>query len=252
MLSVTLLDDHVGLRELVVDLSGRELPRVAAVGAELFVHERGAVFERLLGVDHGRQRVVVDLDQLRCVACLAAALRDHDRHTVAHVTRFVHGERPMVRLIRVLGREPRTGQRSLPLVRELLPGECGDDAAVCERAVDVHVGDACVRVGTADDGHPHHAWKAHVVHELGLTRQEGRVFFALDRRADDAADLEFCDRRRHRQTSTPAAVWTARTMLWYPVQRQRLPSSACRISSSVGFGVSSRRLTVAMMNPGVQ
>ena len=49
-----------------------------------------------------------------------------------------------------------------------------------------------------------------------------------------------------------AAAWTARTMLWYPVQRQRLPSSPSRISSSVGFGFSFRSETVAMTNPGVQ
>ena len=117
----------------------------------------------------------------------------------------------MVRLSRVLRRKPRTRQGGLPLVRELIARERGDDAAVRERAVDVHHGDACVRVGTANDSHPDHARKAHVVHELGLTRQQGRVFFAVERRADDAADLEFRD-RRHRQTSTPAAAWTARTM----------------------------------------
>ena len=212
-MTVALLDGDVRLREFLVDFSRREVPCVATVGAELFVHERRPVFERLLGVDHDRQGVVLDLHELRCVVCLATALRDHDRDAVADVTRFVHRERPMVRLIRVLGREPRTRKGGLPLLCELLTGERGDDAAVRERAVDVHIGDACVRVGTANDGHPHHARKAHVVHELGLARQEGRVFFAVERCADDAADLEFCD-RRHRQTSTPAADWTARTMLW--------------------------------------
>ena len=49
-----------------------------------------------------------------------------------------------------------------------------------------------------------------------------------------------------------AAAWTAWTMLWYPVQRQRLPSSPRRISSSDGFGFSSRSEIAAITNPGVQ
>ena len=41
-------------------------------------------------------------------------------------------------------------------------------------------------------------------------------------------------------------------MLWYPVQRHRLPWMPSRISSSVGFGFSASRSTVAMTMPGVQ
>ena len=41
-------------------------------------------------------------------------------------------------------------------------------------------------------------------------------------------------------------------MLWYPVQRQRLPSSPSRISRSVGFGFSVSRPTAAITMPGVQ
>ena len=49
-----------------------------------------------------------------------------------------------------------------------------------------------------------------------------------------------------------AAACTARTMLWYPVQRQRLPSSPRRISSSEGSGFSCSSETAAITNPGVQ
>ena len=49
-----------------------------------------------------------------------------------------------------------------------------------------------------------------------------------------------------------AAACTARTMLWYPVQRQRLPSSPRRISSSEGSGFSCSSDTAAITNPGVQ
>ena len=58
--------------------------------------------------------------------------------------------------------------------------------------------------------------------------------------------------RRRDHAPARAAASTARTMLWYPVQRQRLPSSACRISLSDGFGCSASRDTVAITKPGVQ
>ena len=58
-----------------------------------------------------------------------------------------------------------------------------------------------------------------------------------------------CD-RDHR--APPAACRTAATMLWYPVQRQRFPSSPSRTSASVGSGTSSRSETAAMTIPGVQ
>src|SRR4029079_19040334 len=49
-----------------------------------------------------------------------------------------------------------------------------------------------------------------------------------------------------------AASFTASTMCWYPVQRQRLPERAWRISASVGSGFSSRNGTRVIRKPGVQ
>ena len=49
-----------------------------------------------------------------------------------------------------------------------------------------------------------------------------------------------------------AAVRTALTIFMYPVQRQRLPESAQRISSSVGSGLASSSATEVIIMPGVQ
>ena len=65
VLAVALADRDGGLGEEPVDLAGLERPRVAAVRPELLVDERRTVGERRLDVDDGRQRVVVDLDELR-------------------------------------------------------------------------------------------------------------------------------------------------------------------------------------------
>src|SRR5262249_35014104 len=49
-----------------------------------------------------------------------------------------------------------------------------------------------------------------------------------------------------------AAHCTDWTMCWYPVQRQRFPSSPWRISSSLGSGLRCRICVAAMIMPGVQ
>src|SRR4029077_17003051 len=52
--------------------------------------------------------------------------------------------------------------------------------------------------------------------------------------------------------SLPAAASTARTMLWYPVQRQKLLPSTSRTCCSGGSGFSASRLVAAITMPGVQ
>jgi hypothetical protein len=49
-----------------------------------------------------------------------------------------------------------------------------------------------------------------------------------------------------------AALWTAFTMVWYPVQRQRFPLMARRISGGEGLGDFANKSCAAMSNPGVQ
>ena len=49
-----------------------------------------------------------------------------------------------------------------------------------------------------------------------------------------------------------AAASTDFTMLWYPVQRHRLPSRPRRTSRSLGFGISSISDTAAITMPAVQ
>src|SRR5215472_16006459 len=53
-------------------------------------------------------------------------------------------------------------------------------------------------------------------------------------------------------TCSLAAASTARTMLWYPVHRHRLPSRLSRTCCSVGSGFCAIRLTAASTMPGVQ
>ena len=156
VLAIALLDRDGGLGEQPVDLARVELPRVAAVRAELLVDERRALCERRLGVDDDRQRLVVDLDELRRVLGGAAARRRDHRDRVADVARLVDRERLVLRRIRVLGRNPRARQRALPLIGEVGARPRRDDARVREGRVDVHVLDSRVRVRAAHDAEKDH------------------------------------------------------------------------------------------------
>jgi hypothetical protein len=215
LLAVAALDRHLGARELIVDLAGRELPRVAVVRTELFVHERRALVERTLCIDDDRQWLVVDPHELRGVARRLPAVRDDDGNAVADVACFVDREWAVIRLVRLLRRQPRAGERGLPFVGEVGAGERGDHVAVRERARDIDALDARVRIRTAHDRHPHHAGQAHVVDVLREPGQQRGVLFSFGRRSDDAADDGLLCGGRHDPTSTaPAAACTARTMLW--------------------------------------
>ena len=53
-------------------------------------------------------------------------------------------------------------------------------------------------------------------------------------------------------TTAPAAFSIAAITFAYPVQRHRLPASACWISAKVGVGCSSSSMAPDRIRPGVQ
>lgn len=104
------LDDDVGLGERLVDVPAAQRPVVDLVGAELLVDERRAVLERGLGVDHHRQRLVVDEHVFRGVDHRVLVLADDDGHGVADVADLPAGQRPVLgRLHLDPGRDPGHG-----------------------------------------------------------------------------------------------------------------------------------------------
>ncbi len=120
LLAVPLLDGDVRLGEELVDvLAALERPRVAVVRAELLVDERRAVGHRGLDVGDRRERLVVDLDQLRGVLRERAAPGDDDGHAVARVARDGRREREVRRVVDVVGHWPRHRQRRGPVLLEL-------------------------------------------------------------------------------------------------------------------------------------
>ena len=86
------LDHDVGLLERRVDVAAGDRPVERDVVRRFGVQLRRARLRRLLRVDDGRQRLVVDVDQVERVVRLVRRLGDDDRDGVADVADDVLGD----------------------------------------------------------------------------------------------------------------------------------------------------------------
>ena len=104
-----------------------------------------------------------------------------------------------------------------------------------------------MRVRAADGLAPEHPGLVQVARVRELARDLGDGVAARRRR------LRVPSPQRARACAhRPVANRTASRIFWYPVQRQRFPDSASRISSSVGSELRPSRSAVATTRPGVQ
>src|SRR6478672_12895789 len=144
----------------------------------------------------------------------------------------------------------RPAARQAGLLAEVRGGEGGDHTGHLLSRADVHRRDPRMRERAADEGHVQQAGQHDVVGPVGLAGEQPGVLLAGARLAEfGRRGLGFGG---HGVTPASAARWTALTMFWYPVHRQRLPSSPSRISSSLGWGLVRSRSAAAMIMPGVQ
>ena len=169
------------LRERLVDLAEGERARVGDVRAELLVHERRAVLPRLERVEHDRQRLVLDLDQVARVLGDVAVLGDHRRDRLAVVAHLLDRDHVL---------DDRAGAERGQRRRALGDVGAGDDAITpgSASAFDVSMRTmracacglrtiaACAMLGELD-----------VVDVAALAAQEARILDAVDALAEPAA-----------------------------------------------------------------
>src|SRR5690606_23413415 len=112
--------------------------------------------------------------------------------------------------------------------------------------------DARMGMGTAHENRIHHPRQLDVVGVVPLSGNEARVFLTLDGCAENGrgrahrpppppspdpdSPAAAASRADPAPASSAAAYSIARTMFWYPVQRQYTPSSSRRIVSASGWG----------------
>ena len=137
-------DDHLAAVEQIGSQGGRVAEGGGHVGAR-GGEQHGRVGRAGLGhIDDGRQHVIVDIHQVRGVLALVAALGDDHRHRLADVPDHVLGQQS---LTHVLVEHAGYRRRHRREVRQVGPGERGDDAGCLERGADVDREDPRVRDG---------------------------------------------------------------------------------------------------------
>ena len=140
-LKVPLLYHNLRILERGVDIAVTERPGVAAIRAEILVHERSAVGERRLDLGDDGQWLIVHLHQLGGVLRLGPARRNDHRHRVTEVPDHLLRHRPVVGNLDVFRHRPRTGETRRPVVRELRSAERGHHARLPQGRRQVHTDD---------------------------------------------------------------------------------------------------------------
>ena len=254
------LHDLVGLRECRVEIAPLVHAAPHEVAPGVFVQDGLRVVERVTCVGDGFERLVLDFDELRCVARQLARLGDHGDDRLADVAHLADGERV---ILDVPARHRRDLEERIGERRDFFARERPEDALHRLRLRNVDRRDVGVRVRRADEVDVAHSVALDVVDEDALALDEPLVFLArhvlaLVRRLGRLdLDLLGSDRRRaphhgrHGRVRS-AAVATASTMFQYPVQRQMLPCRPFLISASVGRAFVRSSAVALISIPGVQ
>ncbi len=177
-------DDAIGLgargrviAAVLVDMSGH-------IGAHVVMHRRCSIAQRFFQIDHGRQRLEIDLDIAQCILGEVAAVGQYHGERLAYVADLVLGERHLGALVEdgVLDRRRRHEQRTRrPIVAEIGGGVDGDDALARARRRHVDGTNACMCHVAAQERRVDHAGQLDVIDKQCLAAQQPRVFVAPDR-----------------------------------------------------------------------
>ena len=171
-----LVDDGAGDDDLAaVEQVGRQAGGVAEGGGDVAARSReeyGLAGRRLGHVDHWRQHVIVDVNQVRGILALVAALGDDHGQRLADVPDHVRGEQPLAHLGVDQASHRRRHHRE---IGQVSTGERGDDAGRLERGADVDRADPRVRDRRPDEMYMAGTRQAHVVGVDPAGRQEAGI-----------------------------------------------------------------------------
>ena len=178
---------------------------------------------------HGSQDLVSDLNRLRGGAREVDVVGRDERHCFTDVAHAVFGEHGLVPL-----HEPEA------LARRQVRGD-EDRANAGHQACRGHIDgqDPRVRMGGAQRVPEEHPLLVQVARVLELAEHLRHAVGARGRLADAATHA--LPGERHRRYISREASWTASRIFPYPVQRQRFPARASRVSRSLGSGFARSR-----------
>jgi len=176
-------DDCVRLGEGALDVTGHMTPAHEHVVRRLVV-ERNLVVGRL---DHRRELLDVEPDQLGRVGRGVARLGDDDGDRLAHVADAVDSEYGMVRLDDLDLLAARDDRERAHAAGDVVSGQHGAHTVCSQSRLDLHSPQPRVRVRAADEGCVQRIRHAQVVDVARSAGREPDVFETGQRTADPAA-----------------------------------------------------------------
>ena len=200
------LDDAIRLGERGVEIAPLVHAFPHEVRAGFLVQHRRLSIQRLARIDERRQCLVLDLDELGCVARELPRLGDDGDDGLSDVAHLAEGEREVLDLParRAGDLEERIGES-----RDLLAGERAVDALDLLGLRHVDRGDVCVRIRRPDEMDVAHPVALDVVDEDALALREPAVLLARDAFPEQALadfDLGRRDGRVHFATDLTAST----------------------------------------------
>ena len=155
----------------------------------------GAVAQRLFRIEHRRQRLEIELDQLRRVLGGIAAVRHDDRNRLADVADLVMGQQRLLRIDELVlhQRRPFARQRQLrvrhrrQLADKLRPGQHKENAGRRSGARHVDRLDARMRVRAPHEHRMQHVRQFEIGNVLAAAGQEPPVLAPRHGAADEGS-----------------------------------------------------------------
>ena len=157
-------------RPVAVHVTPAELAVRHDVGAVVGMHQRRVVACGHLRVDHRRQRLVVDRDELGAVFGDGPRRRHDGGHPLAGVPGRVDGEGPPLH-----GRDVQVLPQRIGVLGQLRAGQHGHHAVQFQRLRRIDAGDAGVRIGAGDQADVQRAGRRDVGDEPAAAGDEPAI-----------------------------------------------------------------------------
>ena len=175
-----LADRYGGISERRVGVAAGGHPVERLVVGGVLMELGRDVAQRILRVDDGGQRLVVNLDQLQRVLGLVAVLRHHHGHSVAYVAHHAGCNGGIRDGFQVgVGDGPGAGYR-VEHAFNVCARVHGQHAGCAFGRVGVYAADASMSMRAAQDGGVYHAGELDVVGVRGLAGDQARVLAPPD------------------------------------------------------------------------
>src|SRR6266516_360666 len=182
-----LFDDNAAIRQRLsedfVYLIGRWMYAKWDIGTKFLIEQRSAWLHGFFHINNGGQRLIIDFNQIACIACNITVFRNHEGDRITIESYFALGQRttyahPFCDFPQGAGHSNIT---YYPL--DICSGVNSHNAGMASGGFSVYTLNMCMSIRAAKYSHIEHAGEFDGINVGGLTGDQARIFTPLNRRA---------------------------------------------------------------------